>query len=198
MKTCLNCHKNYESKDHRSKFCSLSCSNFYRENNKAVKFKFCNVCKLSFKIQGANYLSKKIYCSRSCAAKYNNRHKTVGIRRSKLEAWIESQLTLKYPNLSVEYNKTTNGFELDIYIPNLRLAFELNGIFHYEPIYGIEKLERTKKNDVNKFQECQRLGISLCVLDTSKQKKFSKNSSIIYLEVIEKIISSLEGYHSTN
>ena len=32
--------------------------------------------------------------------------------------------------------------ELDVYVPSLNLAFELNGIFHYEPIYGEKKLNQ--------------------------------------------------------
>lgn len=191
MKTCLKCNKNYSSNDNRSKFCGLRCSNLYREHNKAIKFKFCCVCKKSFKAQGANYITKKIYCSRSCSAVFNNNHKKIGNRRSKLEIWIESQLKFKYSNLFIEYNKTTNGFELDIYIPSLKLAFELNGIFHYEPIYGQDKLDKIQTNDQNKFQKCQELGISLCIINTSNQKKFSEKSSIKYLSIIEKIICNV-------
>jgi len=44
-----------------------------------------------------------------------------------------------YPDLVIHFNKKDAiNSELDIYIPSLKLAFELNGIFHYEPIFGKE------------------------------------------------------------
>ena len=79
----------------------------------------------------------------SCAATYNNKNKTHGTRRSKLECFIEKKLSELYPDLTIHYNqKDTINSELDIYIPSFKLAFELNGIFHYEPIYGEEKLNQ--------------------------------------------------------
>ena len=84
--------------------------------------------------------------------------------------------------------KDAIGSELDIYIPSLKLAFELNGIFHYEPIYGDKKLNETQANDGNKFQACQAAGISLCVIDTSGQKYFKPASSQRFLDIITQII----------
>ena len=77
--------------------------------------------------------------------------------------------------------------ELDIYIPSLNLAFELNGIFHYEPIFGEKKLNSTKNNDKRKFQACLEKNIELCIIDTSTQKYFKENTSKIYLDIILKI-----------
>jgi len=83
------------------------------------------------------------FCSRSCAATYNNTHKNTGTKISKLEIWLQTKLTEQYPNLEIHYNrKDTINSELDIYIPSLKLAFELNGIFHYEPIYAEDKLNQ--------------------------------------------------------
>lgn len=186
---CNYCNKKYDNFDPRgSKFCSLSCSNFHRELKKAIKFKFCKQCNKSFKAQGVTL--NKIFCNRKCSNLYNIKHKTKGNRRSKLEIWLEQELTKIYPNLDIHYNKKdTIGSELDIYIPSLKLAFELNGIFHYEPIYGKDKLERTQVNDNNKFQKCQELGISLCVIDTSSQKYFKENNSQKFLGIILDILN---------
>ena len=84
--------------------------------------------------------------------------------------------------------KDTINSELDIYIPSLKLAFELNGIFHYEPIYGKDKLQSIKNNDTRKFQACIEKGISLCIVDSSQQKRFSPKSSQKYLDIIVNII----------
>jgi hypothetical protein len=127
----------------------------------------------------------------SCAATYNNTHKTVGSRRSKLEIWLESELHRLYPDLEIYFNdKSAIGSELDIYIPLLTLAFELNGIFHYEPIHGTNKLESIQSNDGRKFAACCEHNISLCVIDTSTMIKFKPIRAQTYLDIIVTIINS--------
>ena len=92
------------------------------------------------------------FCSSTCSGTYNSAHKKFGTRRSKLEKWLEEKLIMSYPSLEFHFNrKDTIYAELDIYIPTLNLAFELNGIFHYEPIFGDKKLQSTQTNDKRKF-----------------------------------------------
>jgi len=135
--------------------------------------------------------SGKVFCSRSCAATYNNTHKTTGTRRSKLEQWLEQTLTAHYPNLQFVFNgKEAINSELDIYIPELKLAFELNGIFHYEPIYGPEKLASIQNNDNRKFQACLEQGIELVIIDSSKMEYFKQKSAQKFLDIIKNIIES--------
>ena len=112
------------------------------------------------------------------------------INISKLEIWLQSELIKIYPQTEFVFNgiKAINA-ELDIYIPSLKLAFELNGIFHYEPIFGKRKLEQTKNNDVRKFAECANNNIGLCVIDTSGQKYFKIETSHKYLKIICDIIN---------
>ena len=132
---------------------------------------------------------KHAFCSRSCSGTYTNTHKNTGSRRSKLEIWLESKLPVLYPDIEFSFNKKEFiGSELDIYLPGLKLGFELNGIFHYEPIYGLGKLDQIKNNDHRKFQACAEIGISLCVIDTSGQKYFKEKTSQKYLEIIQNII----------
>jgi hypothetical protein len=127
------------------------------------------------------------FCSHSCNGIYNSQHKTTGNRRSKLETWLEDHLKIIYPKIEFKFNDRTGiNAELDIYIPSLRLAFELNGIFHYEDIFG--QLERTINNDKRKFQACAENNISLCVIDTSKQKYWKEKSSEEFLNIIRTII----------
>ena len=133
--------------------------------------------------------TKRFFCTKNCAASYNNRHKTFGTRRSKLEQWLEVQLTNLYPSLDILYNDvTTINAELDIYIPSLKLAFELNGIFHYEPIFGENRLQNIKSNDNRKFQACLEQSIELCIIDTSNQKYVKPSTSEKFLHIIIKII----------
>jgi hypothetical protein len=74
------------------------------------------------------------------------------------------------------------------YIPEIKLAFELNGIFHYEPIYGTEKLNQIQNNDNRKFQACLEKEIELCVIDTSWIKHNTLPRMNKVLDIVEEVI----------
>ena len=78
--------------------------------------------------------------------------------------------------------------ELDIYFPTLNFAVELNGIFHYEPIYGIDKLNQVIENDKSKTKMCHDNKIDLCIIDVSQQKYVKPSNSKKYLDIITNII----------
>lgn len=197
---CYNCKETFFVKKHSimyaikgtrnyAKFCSRKCKS---ESEKGLLVVNCKHCTKTFSKKPSEIKkTKNNFCSRSCAAKYNNTHKTYGIRRSKLESYFEEQLTKLYPNLHIDYNsKQAIDSELDIYIPSLKLAFELNGIFHYEPIFGKNKLSATQNNDQCKFKACIENKISLCVIDVSSLKHFKKNKADKFFEIILKILKN--------
>ena len=66
-------------------FCSLKCKGKFKTLT-GTTFVNCKNCNVKFK-KHINALSKSgnNFCSKSCAATYNNTHKTTGTRRSKLE-----------------------------------------------------------------------------------------------------------------
>lgn len=169
-------------------FCSNKCQ---RAKESPLKNVICNQCGKEFrKVSSQINKSKHHFCSKSCSCTYHNLHKTKGTRVSKLEKWLAIKLPLLYPNFEFHFNrKDTINSELDIYIPALKLAFELNGIFHYEPIFTQEKLEKTQNNDNRKMQACLELGIELCIIDTSKQIYFKEQTCMPFLEIIKNIIS---------
>lgn len=196
QRVCNFCNKNFlikttllkselKRKGNRGSFCSATCA---ADNQKrSQQFNCTNCYKELWKKPCELRQSKSgnTFCGRSCAATYNNRHKTTGTRKSKLECWIESQLITLYPDLEIHFNrKDAIGSELDIYIPSHNLAFELNGIFHYEPIYGIDKFNQTIANDGIKKQICFERNINLVAINVSKQNRFSEKTSYQYLEMI--------------
>lgn len=166
-------------------FCSKQCVANSRNTKIKIKCKNCNKyfykkeCEINKLNIGNNF------CSKSCSASYNNKNKKYGTRRSKLEIWIESNLSTLYPNLKIMYNsKKAIGSELDIYIPSLKFAFELDGLLHFKPIFGINKLEKIQKNDKNKIDSCIKKQIKLIKIDASFIRNFNTNDANKVLNII--------------
>jgi len=136
--------------------------------------------------------SKKTFCNSSCAAKYNNTHKTHGTRRSKLETYIEKRLLEDFPEISFEFNsKSAIESELDVYCASLGIAVELSGILHYEPIYGEVKLESIRDMDKLKAVKCLEKGIKLHVIDTSKHGYVTPATCEPYYLVVKSIVEGV-------
>lgn len=186
-----NILEHFRSIQSNNEYCSNKCQGAKR-TEKSYKLVNCLNCNTSFKKSlGEINKTANHFCSKSCAATFNNKNKTYGSRRSKLEIYLEQQLTLLYPNLEIVYSsKQTIGSELDIYIPSLNLAFEIQGIFHYEPIFGQEKLEQIQKNDLEKIEKCKELNIQLIQIDTRNQRRFTEKSSKEFLDLIINRITS--------
>jgi hypothetical protein len=207
---CLVCGKNFrltkkniheklnEFKRGRKKTlaitCSLSCSmkRFNHSMGKTSVETECKNCGKTVK-RNSNQFNKhkNSFCSSSCSATYNNTHKQYGTRRSKIEAYLEEQLNNEYPNLKIYYNsKTAINSELDIYIPELKLAFEINGVFHYKPIFGEEKLKNVKKQDRIKRKSCREKGITLKSYNVSSISYFTPERGSVYLKKIAQEINN--------
>lgn len=199
---CRSCFKSfgvqkkmikYELRHKRNRhiYCSDNC--YYKSMSVESEKLICLNCNITFDrkpSQNKKDCSGNFFCNSSCAAIYNNKHKSFGTRRSKLEVWIEEQLNKIYPNLIIHYNKKdTINSELDIYFPTLNLAVELNGIFHYEPIYGINKLNQIIENDKSKSKLCHENKIDLCIIDVSQQKYVKPSISKKYLDIITNIVN---------
>lgn len=60
-----------------------------------------------------------------------------------------------YPNVLSSDRNILNGKEIDIYIPELKLGFEFNGLYWHSEIY------KDRMYHLNKSKECQKLGINL-------------------------------------
>lgn len=149
-----------------------------------LKKRFCKQCKNNV------FGYRKLFCNRSCSATYNNTHKTYGTRRSKLEVYLENKLIVEYTNLEFVFNKkSTIKSELDIFIPQLNIAFELNGIYHYKSIHGASLLKRIQNNDLLKQRACQEKNITLYTIDTSALSTFNEKAATQYLNTVKELIN---------
>ena len=174
------------------KYCSHRCRNL--SNGSLIETFCCHCGKTIYKTLREYSKSSNHFCNSSCAASYNNMHKKSGCRRSKLEVYIETRLKDEYPEMEILFNdKSIIDSELDIYIPSLRIGFELNGIIHYKPIYGVEKYDRVVSNDEAKKRLCESNEIALHVIDTSGQRRFNEDSSAKYLDYIRNTIEIKKG-----
>lgn len=170
------------------KYCSKQCQSKKQEKGKSCHCKKCG--KLVYRRLSEINKNKAQFCSSSCVASFYKKHGSFHpTQRSKLEKWLEIKLVSIYPELKIEFNnRIAINSELDIYFPSLGLAIELNGVFHYEPIFGTEKLKIVQNNDKRKFAACNENGISLCVIDTSKIKYIKKSTCGPILEIILNLI----------
>ena len=152
----------------KNNFCSEICSSKFRD--KKVEVECLNCQKKFMKHLCEIKRTTKHFCSEECR-KNLNKFKDWGGKRSKLEVAIEEHFKIIFPFMYIRYNKTDIGYELDIYIPDLKLSIELNGVFHYRVIYkknGLERLKRKQEIDAEKVVRCKDLGIKLVVIDVSR------------------------------
>lgn len=192
---CLHCASNFKKKPSEIKksdnhFCCTECHLSYKN----VQFGFgttnvlCDWCGCTVRKGNCNIKrSTNHFCSYHCSSKHKaiNR-KGIG-RRSKIEKYIEEKLITEFPTTNILFNDRKHvGYELDIYFPDLKLAIELNGIFHYKPIYGFDQLNYVISRDIKKFCMCTRMGISLEVFNISHIKHFTP---CVMDEYYEKIAS---------
>lgn len=180
MKICKKCLKEFKPNKMKEQiYCSRKC---WVESVARPK-KECKNCSKELTGRWA-----KDFCSRSCSASFNNKNRDYGYRRSKLEEHIENEITSN-TNIDVLFNnKSIIGSELDIYVPAKKLAIELNGIFHYKPVFGQEKFESIQRNDAEKKRRCEELGITLIEIDTTEQEHFSIESSKKFVNQVLELI----------
>lgn len=185
---CTNCkklflYKVYDIGKYKSNCCSRKCSNELKITSSEV---VCKQCGKKFnKIKSQIIKFPNHFCSQSCAASFNNTHKDYGIRRSKLEIYLEEYIRKTFPEIELLCNnKESINSELDFYFPSLKFAIELNGIVHYEPIYGVDKFEKIQNNDKRKAIACYEKGIELAIIDTSNCKYLSNTAKEKYSTIV--------------
>lgn len=172
-------------------YCSTTCQ-FYTRKAVDVVCKQCLKCFKKTQAEIRKYPNH--FCSNSCAATFNNKNKNYGIRRSKMEKFVEDMIKNDYPNLEFYCNHKKNiGSELDFYFPELKLAIEINGPCHYKPIYGEVKFEQIKNMDHIKSTECKSKNIYLEIIDVSKDTYFAKTKNLRLQEVRNVLYKTLHN-----
>ena len=180
-------------------FCSRKCTAKYyakfKRKTKTVKPKRiwakilnlnCSFCHKDLQRTSGEYKlskTKTFFCNKSCKTKYANAYQIIHKPRSRAEKLLVSLIKESFPVLEVQENIRNilpGRLEIDIYIPKLKLAIELNGPFHYLPIFGQEKLLKIKNKDLLKQIEISQLGLNLIIIDISKLN--SRQSTDLFIK----------------
>ena len=169
-------------------YCSRKC---YQQPKKKLQTVACDYCKKPFTKKNSELKRTNLnFCSRSCLGYYTNANKVSGKTRSKLELRLEEQLKKDF-TLDIVYSDRValKGLELDIYIPDIKIAFEIQGIFHYQPIFGKEKLNSIQERDDRKRKLCSELGIKLIPINVSMYTYITKERFDCIYRHILKVLS---------
>lgn len=193
---CLACGIDFYKKLSATKrqpnhFCSNKCLGTHRDKKVEVNCLNCN--KFFLKKQSNIQNRPRHCCSTYCYKMLAKYKKNWGSRRSKLEVYIERKLTEEL-TLKIEYNDTSIGYELDIYLPEMSFAIELNGVFHYKAIYGEKALLKRQEIDRLKAEECVKRNIKLIVINVSEDKVNKRTLEKRYNEIKSLILNRFEEY----
>lgn len=172
---CENCHIIFTRRKSKT---------MNRDTNKGNKFNhyFCSKhCKGTFESK----LEKGIF-DKTCTFIKN---------RSSLEEFLEEKIKRNLPYLKLELNDRAilNGYELDLYIPEIKFAIEVNGPHHIRKIYKNQNLERIQDRDKYKIKKCKELGIELIVIPFIK-RIYLKGFEDIWSEIKPQILKLIPFY----
>jgi len=172
-------------------FCSRSCKAAGSRRRHTAE---CAVCGKSITRQLSQLKkskSGKIFCSPRCGTIWSNWKGPKFKERSILERAIGEELVDLFPDLKIHLGDISPiDSSVDIWIPELKLAIEINGPHHYEPLRGdISAYISTVKNDLRKIRQAQTAGVSLYVLNARRFK--GKRAFAKYFPQVAKLVASL-------
>ncbi len=182
------------------RFCSLKCHHAKRVKDAHTEVA-CDQCgKMVVKQKSWLKDNRHNFCSRSCNAKFQNAHKTLGgSRKSKAETYLAELIRADFKQFPVEENSRgvlPSGLELDIYVPALKLGIELNGPLHFFPIHGTAKLQSIRDKDIRKEVEAHSIGCKLIAIDISRLKYWRETQAFIderYKDTIKPLIKRIKA-----
>ncbi len=196
-------------------FCNSKCSGLFNAKKIGNKLRKeihvkCKNCSFNFIIKPANLFNRETklphknkFCSKKCNGTYLANQK-LGIHdpnnnytknRSSLEEFLEEKIRKNLPYLELELNNRSllNGYELDLYIPEIKMAIEINGIIHIKKIYKNQNLEKIQKKDKFKIEKCKELGVDLIIIPFIK-RLYLKHFEQIWQDIKPKLLKATLFY----
>ncbi len=177
--------KKWKKKTYKE-FCNRICKGKYSNKQEICICEWCGKKIARRKSQLKKSITGHVFCNLSCAASFNNTQKRKS-RRSKMEVKLFNLLKTEFPSLEILANNKNilDGYEVDIIFPQINLAIEWNGIVHYKPIYGNDKLNLIQKRDIEKQEIAQKKNIELIVIsDLVSTEKYLKEAFLNIKKII--------------
>jgi len=110
---------------------------------------------------------------------------------SKLEIFLMEQLT--NDGYRVEFHKeqvlSNTKLQIDLFLPMIRTAIEVDGPSHFDPVWGDEALQKNKRYDDKKNGLI--LGKDLVLIRIKQTKDFSKSRGIKIYQELKSIIDNI-------
>lgn len=136
----------------------------------------------------ANWEKMDEYTKEQILQSANNAVREASKKGSKLELYLLDKL-LK-DGYKVDFHKeqtlSNTKLQIDLFLPKLNIAIEVDGLSHFEPVWGSETLKRNKKYDNKKTGLI--LGRGLVLIRIKQIKDFSKSrADVIYQELLNHI-----------
>lgn len=111
---------------------------------------------------------------------------------SKLEKFMFSGLV--EAGYRVEFHKeqslVNTRLQIDLFLPELKIAIEIDGPSHFLPVWGEQTLKRNKKYDSKK--EGLLLGKGLALIRVKQTKDFSNARGLIVLEKVKEQLEKIK------
>lgn len=166
---------------HKTCFCDKACEGEYRKNRIINK---CTVCQKDIETTPA---SNKKTCSKMCFKEHLKRKyiERPAVKRSYLEVFISHMIDKNFPDLKYIPNDRVllEGFEIDLYFPELKIGIECSGPHHYENIYGGDGLKKIQLRDKMKRGLAHKKGIEIKTIKANTTiSRTDKTKSLNYFK----------------
>jgi len=184
LRSCLCCHIAISEKNR--KYCSgLEC-----QKNRKTKGR-----KTFIEKNGKEYIRDKMKTWRWSTGR------SVKSGGSIAEDTVFQKLTDRLPELRVirrtrsivKNPRTGSGLELDLYLPEINVAIEVDGSTHRTNCYGEERLSYQLKNDKIKNKECKKKRITLARVPFGRDIGFMGEVVTLSLDDFLKLLKDYEA-----
>lgn len=116
---------------------------------------------------------------------------------SKLERFLLNSLLKDgyFVDFHKEQTLVNTKLQIDLFLPKINTAIEVDGPSHFEPVWGEQSLQRNQKYD--KKKQGLIIGRGWNLIRIKQTKDFSKSRALVCYEKLKRVLDSLSQASST-